>query len=143
MLVGHCIARDTHIKSAALVANTLGIRDKIFENFNVPQRTKNILRGTGFLSSDPFGPMPESLRSSLSSINGKDNMGKAKNTDKRSQVRSPYPRLDMRRPQVPQHYNNYNNFNRPRPPIRGRQAFRKSMGFQSNSKGTQPKSSGK
>ena len=77
MLIGHSFARDTIIKSNIHVINTLAIRDKIFESFFLVPKTKNILRGTGFLSSEPFGPLPESLKDSLKSFNAKEFIAKA------------------------------------------------------------------
>ena len=56
------------------------MRDKILAEFDHPCKTKNILRGSGFLTENAFGPLPESLRQGLSSINGKDLMCKAKVT---------------------------------------------------------------
>ena len=101
MLIGHSVTRDTHIKTAAFVTNSLSIRDKIFANFEVPTKTKNILRGSGFLSPHPFGPMPESLKSSLTSVIGKEVMGRTKSytpyyTKSKNQNRpysSPYLRM--------------------------------------------------
>ena len=77
MLIGHSLARDTIIKTNIHVVNTLSMRDKIFESFNIVPKTKNILRGTGFLSPGPFGPIPESLKDSLKSFNAKDFIAKA------------------------------------------------------------------
>ena len=62
MLIGHSFARDTIIKSNIHVINTLAIRDKIFESFFLVPKTKNILRGTGFLSSETLGPYQSHLR---------------------------------------------------------------------------------
>ena len=53
MLIGHSFARDTIIKSNIHVINTLAIRDNIFESFILVPKTKNILRGTSFLSGEP------------------------------------------------------------------------------------------
>ena len=77
MLIGHSFARDTIIKTNIHVINSLAIRDKIFESFILVPRTKNILRGTGFLSNEPFGPLPESLKDSLKSFNAKEIIAKA------------------------------------------------------------------
>ena len=54
------------------------MRDKILAEFDHPFKTKNILRGSGFLTENSFGPLPESLKQGLGSINGKDLMCKAK-----------------------------------------------------------------
>ena len=89
MLIGHSFARDSLIKTNIHVINTLAIRDKIFESFILVPRTKNILRGTGFLSNEPFGPLPESLKESLKSFNAKEIIAKAiPSTTKRNYYKS-------------------------------------------------------
>ena len=77
-LTGHSISRMTNLHTAGLVSNKLEMRDKILLEFDHPAKTKNILRGSGFLSDNAFGPLPESLKSALASINGKEIMCRAK-----------------------------------------------------------------
>ena len=77
-LTGHGISRMTNLHTSGLVTNKLEMRDKILLEFDHPAKTKNILRGSGFLSENSFGPLPESLKTALGSINGKELMCKAK-----------------------------------------------------------------
>ena len=77
-LTGHSISRMTSLHTAGLVSNKLEMRDKILLEFDQPAKTKNILRGSGFLSDNAFGPLPESLKTALASINGKEVMCRAK-----------------------------------------------------------------
>ena len=79
-LAGQGNSRMSNLHISGLVANKLEMRDKILAEFDHPCKTKNILRGSGFLTENAFGPLPESLRQGLSSINGKDLMCKAKDT---------------------------------------------------------------
>ena len=79
-LAGQGSSRMSSLHISGLVANKLEMRDKILAEFDHPCNTKNILRGSGFLTENAFGPLPESLRQGLSSINGKDLMCKAKDT---------------------------------------------------------------
>ena len=64
-LTGHSISRMSSLHTAGLVTNKLAIRDKILLEFDHPIKTKNILRGSGFLTDNAFGPLPESLRTSI------------------------------------------------------------------------------
>ena len=77
-LAGHSISRMSNLHTAGLVSNKLEMRDKILLEFDHPAKTKNILRGSGFLSDNAFGPLPESLKTALASINGKEVMCRAK-----------------------------------------------------------------
>ena len=77
-LIGNSSSRMAHLNSAAFVANRVEIRDSILKEFDTPQMTKNILRGSGFLGENIFGPLPESLKTALSSINAKEVMCRAK-----------------------------------------------------------------
>ena len=69
-----------NLNISGLVGTKLEMRDKILAEFDHPDKTKNILRGSGFLTDNAFGPLPESLRQGLNSINGKELMCKAKVT---------------------------------------------------------------
>ena len=77
-LAGQGISRMTNLHTSGLVTNKLEMRDKILLEFDHPSKTKNILRGSGFLSENSFGPLPESLKLALGSINGKEIMCRAK-----------------------------------------------------------------
>merc|ERR1739842_284114 len=79
-LAGTGSSRMSNLHISGLVANKLEMRDKILAEFDHPGKTKNILRGSGFLTENAFGPLPESFRQGLSSINGKELMCKAKVT---------------------------------------------------------------
>ena len=50
---------------AAFVANKLAMRDVVLNKFNAPLTSRQILRGSNFLSPNLFGPLPESFRNSL------------------------------------------------------------------------------
>ena len=80
MLAGQGSARMSNLHISGLVANKLEMRDKILNDFEHPGKTRNILRGSGFLTENAFGPLPESFRQGLCSINGKDLMCKPKDT---------------------------------------------------------------
>ena len=80
MLAGQGSSRMSKLHISGLVGTKLEMRDKILAEFDHPGKTKNILRGSGFLTDNAFGPLPESLRQGLNSINGKELMCKAKVT---------------------------------------------------------------
>ena len=69
----------TKLNIAGLVGSKVDMRDKILAEFYQPDKTKNILKGSGFVT-DAFGPLPESLKLCLNSINGKEHMYKPKVT---------------------------------------------------------------
>merc|ERR1739842_34280 len=79
-LAGQGNSRMSNLHISGLVTNKLEMRDKILTEFDHPFKTKNILRGSGFLTENAFGPLPESWKQGLSSINGKDLMCIAKDT---------------------------------------------------------------
>merc|ERR1739842_23107 len=79
-LAGQGNSRMSNLEISGLVTNKLEMRDKILTEFDHPFKTKNILRGSGFLTENAFGPLPESWKQGLSSINGKDLMCKAEDT---------------------------------------------------------------
>ena len=74
MLAGQSSSRLTKSQIAGLVGTKLEMRDKILAEFDHPDKTKNILRGSGFVTDNAFGPLPESLKLCLNSINGKVHM---------------------------------------------------------------------
>ena len=80
MLAGQSSSRMTKSQIAGLVGTKLEMRDKILAEFDHPDKTKNILRGSGFVTDSAFGPLPESLKLCLNSINGKEHMCKSKVT---------------------------------------------------------------
>ena len=80
MLAGQNSSRMTKLNIAGLVGSKVEMRDKILAEFDHPDKTKNILRGSGFVTDNAFGPLPESLKLCLNSINGKEHMCKAKVT---------------------------------------------------------------
>ena len=80
MLAGQSSSRMTKYHIAGLVGTKLEMRDKILAEFDHPDKTKNILRGSGFVTDSAFGPLPESLKLCLNSINGKEHMCKPKVT---------------------------------------------------------------
>ena len=150
MLIGHSFARDTMIKTNIHVINTLAVRDKIFESFILVPRTKNILRGTGFLSMEPFGPLPESMKDSLKSFNAKEIIAKAipnnakRNYYKSSDNNNKFARSDS---YSKPYYNQYNNaYGNPftRSPntgqsSKGKQPFFRTKGFsQKNPRNKKP-----
>ena len=55
----------------ALVANKVGLRDRVLSSFIMPTQTKNTLRGSNFLSDKLFGDLPESFKNLVLSENGK------------------------------------------------------------------------
>ena len=55
----------------ALVANKVGLRDRVLNSFIMPTWTKNTLRGSNFLSDKLFGDLPESFKNLVLSENGK------------------------------------------------------------------------
>ena len=56
---------------SALVANKVGLRERVLYNFSMPSSTRNILKCTNFLSDKLFGDLPESFKSLVISENGK------------------------------------------------------------------------
>merc|ERR1739842_228016 len=80
MLAGQSSSRMTKFHISGLVGTKLEMRDKILAEFDHPDKTKNILRGSGFVTDSAFGPLPESLKLCLNSINGKEHMCKPKVT---------------------------------------------------------------
>ena len=65
-------ARAVQSTSASHVANIVHLRDHVLYKFDTPANTKEILRGSSFLSDKLFGPLPESLEANLRSLQGKD-----------------------------------------------------------------------
>ena len=79
-LAGQNSSRMTKLNISGLVGSKVEMRDKILLEFDLPDKTKNTLRGSGFVTDNAFGDIPESLKLCLNSINGKEHMAKAKFT---------------------------------------------------------------
>ena len=62
------------------VHNKLQMRDSVLASYSTPEETRNILRGSDFLSTDIFGPLPESFWASLLGSQGSKLMAKKKRT---------------------------------------------------------------
>merc|ERR1739842_171963 len=79
-LAGQNSSRMTKLNISGLVGAKVEMRDKILLEYDLPDKTKNTLRGSGFITNNAFGDIPESLKLCLNSINGKEHMAKAKFT---------------------------------------------------------------
>ena len=67
-----CSHRSTQAQLAAFVANKLALRDTVLTKFSAQSSSREILRGTSFLSPELFGPLPESFKASLMSAHSKE-----------------------------------------------------------------------
>ena len=56
---------------SALVVNKTALREKVLNSYTMSPSTRNILRGSNFLSDKLFGDLPESFKSLVISENGK------------------------------------------------------------------------
>ena len=79
-LAGQNSSRMTKLNISGLVGAKVEMRDKILLEYDLPDKTKNTLRGSGFITNNAFGEIPESLKLCLTSINGKEHMAKAKSS---------------------------------------------------------------
>ena len=68
-LLAHGVHRNINTQLSAYVSNKLSIRDHVLDKLVCPPLTKEYLRGSDFVDSKVFGPIPESVKTALSSHN--------------------------------------------------------------------------
>ena len=68
-LLAHGLHRNTNTQMLAYVSNKLSIRNHVLDKLVCHVLTKEYLRGSDFLDSKVFGPIPESLQAALASNN--------------------------------------------------------------------------
>ena len=75
VMAAECNQRSGQTQIATYVANKLALRDFVLARFSVSTgsaTSRNILRGSSFLSDKLFGELPESFKNSLRLDNGKE-----------------------------------------------------------------------
>ena len=60
VLAAECNQRSGQAITGTFIANKLALRDYVFNKFVTPSVSRNILRGSNFLSDKLFGNLPES-----------------------------------------------------------------------------------
>ena len=70
VLAAECNQRSGQAITGTFIANKLALRDYVFNKFVTPSVSRNILRGSNFLSDKLFGNLPESYKNSLKQATG-------------------------------------------------------------------------
>ena len=78
VLAAECNQRSGQAITGTFIANKLALRDYVFNKFVTPSVSRNILRGSNFLSDKLFGNLPESYKNSLKQATGTQLRCKAK-----------------------------------------------------------------
>ena len=71
VIIAECNQRSGQTQVATYVSNKLALRDVVLNRFSSQNTSRDILRGSSFLSHDLFGPLPESFSESLKSSSNK------------------------------------------------------------------------
>ena len=71
--------RSGQAQTATFIANKVALRDYVFNKFVTHPVSKNILRGSNFLSDKLFGNLPESYKTSLKQASGNQLRCRSKN----------------------------------------------------------------
>ena len=72
IMVAECNQRSGQAQLAAYVSNKLALRDVVLDKFSSQNTSRDILRGSSFLSHNLFGPLPESFSESLKSSTNRE-----------------------------------------------------------------------
>ena len=71
-MVAECNQRSGQAQLAAYVSNKLALRDVVLNKYSSQNTSRDILRGSSFLSHNHFGPLPEFFSESLKSSTNRE-----------------------------------------------------------------------